>query len=209
MTVAIHGFLGLPSDWDSLPVNPINLWEHDPLPFKQWAATFNAKYSGTLVGYSLGARLALHALIENPTNWTKAIIISGHPGLCLSLRPSRLVEDGIWAQKFASEPWDSVLQSWNGRDSFKYDKPIQREEKNYSRLKLAKALTTWSLGNQEKLHDEIAELPMPIDWIVGEKDARFLAEAQTLTFKNPNSRLIIIPNAGHRISFESVAKISF
>ncbi len=66
----------------------------------------------------------------------------------------------------------------------------------------------WSLGNQQKLHAKIANLPMPIKWIVGEKDHRFATESRLLRFKNSSSKVILVSGQGHRINLETVAKIT-
>lgn len=160
------------------------------------------------MGYSLGGRLALHALIDSPQQWSEAIIISAHPGLAEGVRAKRREEDAIWAKRFLEEPWSDVLQAWNNREVFAHDKPVVRKEQNFSRSLLAQALTTWSLGNQKDLAEAIGKLPMPITWVVGEYDTKFVSEAMRLSFANPSSRVIIVPGAGHRIDFETVAKIS-
>lgn len=210
MTIALHGFLGLPSDWKMLPEHhAVDLWSAEPTSFQAWAQTFNQNHSGTLVGYSMGGRLALHALIASPAQWKRAVIVSAHPGLDVEKRETRLHNDTDWAEKFVTEPWADLMRLWNGRDIFTHDSFIERKEENFNRPYLAKALKVWSLGQQEKLHDSIAKLPMPITWIVGEKDARFVAEARSLRFTHPESEVLIVPNKGHRIPFDLVAKISF
>jgi 2-succinyl-6-hydroxy-2,4-cyclohexadiene-1-carboxylate synthase len=209
MKIAIPGFLGLLDEWENECYKAYPLWKYTPAPFVEWAKKFNSSYRGELIGYSLGGRLALHALIDAPDNWQRATIISAHPGLDRDLRFARLEDDYVWAERFYNDSWDSVMADWNKRPVFQHDAPIHRQEKDFSRLKLAQALTTWSLGIQDSLHEAISKLPMQINWVVGEKDLPFLAQAQMLEFKNPRSRVIVVPNAGHRIPLELVAKISF
>lgn len=208
--IALHGFLGLPSDWKSLQsAHSVDLFSESPIPYWDWAQSFNKKHSGTLVGYSLGGRLALHALIDDPSRWERAIIVSAHPGLHVDKRPVRLVEDALWAEKFVHAPWDDLMNQWNRRDVFAHDNPAVRIESNFNRQNLSRALRVWSLGNQERLHEKISRLPMQITWIVGEKDLRFVSEAKSLSFVHPKSELIILPHKGHRIPLDLVAKISF
>lgn len=209
MKIAIPGFLGLPHEWENELWQAYPLWSDTPVPFLEWAQKFNSSYQGELVGYSLGGRLALHALIAAPQNWEKATIISAHPGLDHELRFPRLQDDYVWAERFYKDPWNDVMDGWNRRPVFQHDAPIQRHETDFSRLVLAQALTIWSLGRQSQLHETISKLPMQINWVVGEKDPAFLAQAQTLKFANPKSRVIVVSGMGHRIPLEVVAKISF
>src|SRR6476661_7376674 len=99
MIHALHGFLGLPRDWDLFesavqdhrgrPVRLVkhNLWEElaalDDKSLRSWAREFNSNIEGKniLVGYSMGGRLAMHALIDDHTKWSGAVFISAHPGL--------------------------------------------------------------------------------------------------------------------------------
>lgn len=197
--IALHGFLGRPDDFTPIP--GVDLFAENPLPFWDWAHRFNQHHSGTLVGYSMGGRLALHALIENPTNWERAAIISAHPGLNATERTQRLQLDAAWAEKFRNGCWEEVLAEWNDQPVFAYDQPIVPSEKEFNRTLLADAMLTWSLGNQEDLRKAIASLPMQIDWYVGEYDQRFIEVASTLTFANKGSQVNVVPKCGHRIPY--------
>jgi len=134
---ALHGFLGKPSDWKDLfqksdlqtihAVDIFNAFSLDSLT--DWIEGFNQsierKRAGSLrvlMGYSLGGRLALHALFQNPTLWDAAIIISAHPGLSSdNEKHQRLSIDEEWACRFENEPWDELMQAWNSRDVFSGD----------------------------------------------------------------------------------------
>ncbi len=103
----MHGFLGQPSDWDSvvscLPqdslvnrkvvryfsvdylnrtdLNSENSFQDWAVQFNQWVSTLSDKTDiNILVGYSLGGRLGLHALNQSPNLWHKFVCISVNPG---------------------------------------------------------------------------------------------------------------------------------
>src|SRR5262245_2595776 len=92
---ALHGFLGSHEDWSFLSPShqhliPIDLILSPFMPVEQdlnhVSHMFNAHISQShpqniLLGYSLGARIAMHALIQAPHLWRAAILVSGHPGL--------------------------------------------------------------------------------------------------------------------------------
>lgn len=214
--IALHGFLGLPSDWDSLgleSLHPFNLnsfshWN----TLQEWARAFNDHmsqfFSGDerpiLMGYSLGGRLALHALIHNPLLWGGGIVISAHPGLDQAVaKQSRLEEDKKWAKRFQQDPWEELMETWNSRSIFSQDSFVfRREAKDYCRKELASLLEKSSLGYQENLRDSIYQLPLPILWLVGEKDQTYSRLSHTLSFQHSHSCCRVIPNAGHRVPWE-------
>lgn len=215
---ALHGFLGTPGDWGSFPfvcrLSTYHLFQDFPITaFPHWAATFNRhvlesggrnKESGKhiLMGYSLGGRLGLHAVLENPALWDAAIFISTHPGLPLDTeKRSRLTADRQWAERFEKESWTSLMQAWNAQEVFKGDS-WKREENDFDRASLAYALQTWSLGAQEDLSEAIQELNIPFLWMVGANDLKFLHQAEALSFKHPKSRLCVIPEASHRLPWQ-------
>jgi len=104
----LHGNVGLAADWREVgrhlashqfSTRAVDLWrflECEPMPLERFGATFNADAAGSsarvgprvLVGYSMGGRLALHALLEPGHPWQAAVIIGAHPGLGGPTRPA-------------------------------------------------------------------------------------------------------------------------
>lgn len=205
---ALHGFLGQPADWQQfpLPINPINLyelkWDTLPLCAKQLNDTTHTP--SILMGYSLGGRVALHALIDQPTKWKAAIIVSAHSGLSNTPEQERrIIHDQQWANRFRTEPWEAVIDAWNGQkvfanSSFKFD----RKESDYDREILALMLENGSLGKQNNLIPQIAKLPMPILWLTGAKDTAYCEIASTVNLTHPLSQKMTIPEVGHRLPWE-------
>ena len=218
---ALHGFLGKPSDWDLFSAGGIGvdifekvdiLKEAVPsaeIGMRQWAKKFNASVGGNkeqriLMGYSMGGRLAFHALLENPELWTSAVLVSAHTGLKTSAaKTERQAADEVWAKRFEEETWNSLITSWNSRDIFvSKNASFERQESCYVRRDLANILRYWSLGGQQELSGLMAQLPMPILWIVGEEDRNYCERAAQMTFSHPKSRIWIAPGAGHRVPWE-------
>lgn len=206
---AIPGFLGLPSDWSFLSWNHlvgVDLYAFSWESLSAWAKQFNEwvgaknQQPAVLMGYSLGGRLALHALIDRPEQWQAAIIISAHMGLKdAQEREKRLQQDLKWADRFAKEEWTSLMQAWNGQEVFTQDHfHFDRHEQSYQRQHLVNILTQGSLAKQADLRQQIANLPIPLLWVTGSLDQRYNQIAQTLTFANPYSRWEKIGQAGHR-----------
>lgn len=219
---ALHGFLGLSSDWDTFKslkqathLHRVNLFDHafyvKGKGFKSWAESFNAhireKYQTServLLGYSLGSRLAMHALLASPTLWSAAILVAGNLGLhSENERTSRREADLRWAEDFKVGQWEDLLLKWNAQSAFGgFPSHFRRNEEAFSREQLVDALMTWSLSNQDNLKAQIQSLNIPILWIVGEMDVKYVLMAQTLNLKHPKSIVLTISEAAHRVPWE-------
>lgn len=204
---ALHGFLGLPTDWLPFPLitHPFPIaGEH--LTLQEWASHFNASIAKTpskkiLIGYSLGGRLALHALVDNPSLWAGAIIISANPGIDDSgERIKRIEKDREWAEKFLIDPWQDLITGWNKQPLFcGASFPSPRLESDFNRKALSQQLINWSIGTQDPLWNSLATLPLPILYLAGEKDKKYAALAER--FSSFTSAQII-PGAGHRVPWD-------
>jgi 2-succinyl-6-hydroxy-2,4-cyclohexadiene-1-carboxylate synthase len=213
-TVALHGFLGRPTDWAALRLHCDHcpdLFSFAHLSLEQWTEAFHSKMQKEmperdkiLVGYSLGGRLGLHALIRDTAQWKGAIIISAHPGLAsLEERVLRLKKDLQWAHRFQQGAWEEVLREWNEQSVLATSGiSLPRKEEEFGRKRLAQALTHWSLGRQVNLREAIHRLSLPILWIVGERDLIYVKIAQELFFSHPDSEVKILPQAGHRAPWD-------
>lgn len=216
---ALHGFLGHSSDWrsssfldETTAFHAHNLYNFPLASFDVWAEAFNRKTSENiqakgnqiLMGYSLGGRLGLHALLHSPSHWHAAVFVSTHPGLkSMDDRQQRKKADLIWAERFKTEPWEELMDAWNAQEVFKHSSfTFKRNESDHQRESLSYSLEEWSLGMQDDLSQAIASLQLPVMWVVGECDTKFLNCAKQLTFKHPKSRLHVVANAGHRLPFE-------
>lgn len=188
--------------------------------FAQWAENFNqwAQEQGSsedaniLVGYSLGGRLALHALEQNSALWRQVILISTNPGFDdgqqnLSLgseeRRQRSAGDTLWADEFLQSSWDLVLQKWNSQAVFaRGGKEPLRSENEYSRELLSLALTQWSLSQQKNMRPVIQKNIEKVCWMVGEWDNKYVQLSQHLAFQIPGLVVDQIPASSHRVLFD-------
>lgn len=213
---ALPGFLGLSKDWELFSLHGVVGVDLHAFPMHgltAWAMQFNdwiekqTEEAALLMGYSLGGRLALHALLDRPKLWKGAIIISSHTGLKKdSEREERLKLDEEWAERFRSEEWGSLMQAWNEREVFAGD-PVRfdRQEQEYQRELMSSLLIEGSLGKQADLRAEVSQLPMPLLWVTGKEDFRYCQIAREQTFFHPHSRHVEIPGAGHRAPWSQPA----
>ncbi|MDA7508581.1 hypothetical protein N8488_01170, partial [Akkermansiaceae bacterium] len=107
MIHCLHGAVGSFRAWETLSqelnesVNALDLWRlfdrSTPTLFEAGRIiSEGAEFGDLILGYSMGGRLALHALTAAPEKWRAAIIVSAHPGL-VSGQQERREEDREWA----------------------------------------------------------------------------------------------------------------
>ncbi len=223
----LHGAVGMASDWRpftqglaqaGIGSRAVDLWrflECQPLPIPAFGQTFNADAAehaargkrGALLGYSMGGRLALHALLENPHPWQAAVIISTHPGLETDdKRSARAAADAEWASRALIGDWQHFLDAWDAQPVL-LGSPI-RQTRESSRLQLrrrevARSFVDWSLGAQKPLWARLGEITIPVLWVVGERDAKFIELGMRAVSLMPSARLAVAPDAGHRVPWEA------
>ncbi|MCM2323030.1 MAG: alpha/beta fold hydrolase [Oligoflexia bacterium] len=218
----LHGFLGLPGDWDQVPwplppagtaLQPVPLLE-EPVPAspEEWARRFCARVLAetlpgqrhVLLGYSMGGRLAMHALLEAPELFEAAVFVSASPGLATAAeRETRLYGDEAWALRFEKDEWGMLLRDWDAQPIFAggRDGRLERREEAFRRERLAACLRNWSVARQENLLPRLSALAVPQLWVAGERDRRYaglLREAAAAT----RGRFELVAEAGHRVPWE-------
>lgn len=209
--LALHGNLGSTADWERVDVaglRAVDLWDHSEMGFHEFAEALAGSLSvgmekPILAGYSLGGRLALHALAAFPERWSGAVILAAHPGLsCVEDRLARRSSDSIWARWARELPWEEFLDRWNAQPLF--GKPsgelLGRQMALESRREaVAAALEMWSLGRQEDLRASLGRFSGPILWLTGEKDGRFTRLGEEMAATYPAIRQVVVPDIDHRV----------
>ncbi|MEA2236052.1 MAG: 2-succinyl-6-hydroxy-2,4-cyclohexadiene-carboxylate synthase [Thermoanaerobaculia bacterium] len=186
---ALHGFLGAPRDWNFLRDAGfmIETPKLDAIPAR----------GDTLLGYSLGGRLALHALLAG-AQYERAIFIS--TGLGIEDEPARAARrasDEAWAHRFDTEKWNTVIDAWNAQPLLA-GPSLPRSRHDYD----PRALREWSSGALPPVASRLHELTIPTLWIAGARDTKYVAEAQRAASLARNARVAIVEDAGHRVPWE-------
>ena len=180
--------------------------------FSAWAKDFCKKVQDRsqgeesfLLAYSLGGRLAMHALLEKPSLWKGAVIVAAHPGLSSSEEKSkRLKVDKSWLQKFTNEPLEQVLKDWDELPTFTgFKNQAPREVDDFSKPWVSKSFDTFSTGRQEHLLPKLKTLSMPILYIAGAKDKKYADLGVELERACPGISFKEVSEAGHRVPWEA------
>lgn len=185
----LHGFLGNPHDWDFLRDAGLAI-ETPPLDAIP-------PQGDTLLGYSLGGRLALHALLAG-AQYKRAIFVSTGLGIEGDVaRAARRAADEAWAQRFESEDFDSVMAAWNAQPVLA-GPALTRTRDDYD----PRALREWSSGALPPVASRLHELTIPTLWIAGARDTKYVAEAKRAASQAAEARVVIVAEAGHRVPWE-------
>jgi 2-succinyl-6-hydroxy-2,4-cyclohexadiene-1-carboxylate synthase len=221
----LHGAVGAVADWrgiasrlasQGISTRAVDLWrflECESVPMPEFGKRLNADAEGEvsrgrkriLVGYSMGARLALHALLEGGP-WAGAVIISGNPGIRdLQEASARRSSDAVWATQALTLPWPDFLEKWNSQPILKGAIRDEREDRKLMqrRREIARSFVDWSIGNQQPLWDSLSEISVPTLWIAGEDDPKFRSLAEEAVNLSEQSTLAIAPSSGHRVPWEN------
>ncbi|MBN2492059.1 MAG: alpha/beta fold hydrolase [Planctomycetes bacterium] len=189
-------------------------WAGPDLP--SWGARFAARAAArgdgrpaVLIGYSLGGRLALHALLAAPAVWRAAILVSTHPGLeSAAERAARRGADESWARRFEAEPWEGLMAAWQAQPVFGgRGRVLRRTEADFDRTALAAALGVWSLGTQENLLPRLRTLNLPVLWLAGDGDETFARLAREGAAALPRGECRLVEGAAHRVPWEAPAAL--
>ena len=147
--------------------------------FRRFLGTLGVLQS-SLIGYSMGGRLALFLAVHFPTLWETVILESVSPGLRTEKeRLERQKKDAKIAGKLENEPLDKFLKYW-------YQQPLFdtiKKNKNFPLLflkrlendpySLANSLRMMGLGKQPSLWKAGARMEIPILLLTGEFDRKF------------------------------------
>ena len=228
--VLLHGFTGAPSTWDALVLAAPNrrifrpwLGGHGVRP-APCGATFDEEIerlaramreegiSGAhLVGYSLGARVALGLLVRHPELFSAATLVGVNPGLATDeARAQRREADAKWIHLLETHGLELFVEAWARQTLFASQRLLPREvvEAEHARrlqhtaAGLASSLRSMGLAGMPDWSPHLPEVRIPVTFVAGERDPKFSALARTCADRTPHARFEIVPGSGHNVVLE-------
>ena len=196
----LHGFLGSPSDWDT-----VRLYLRD---YETKAPPLDAPLTQptALVGYSMGGRVALYRALQAPHLVTHLIILSSHPGLeSEEERAKRRLSDQMWIDYARNAGVEAFLQKWYSQPLFAsldYSSILKRRA-TLSVETIEEQLTRYSSGVMPPLWDEMRNCSLPITFLIGELDRAYLEKRSRLEEIGSVER---VPGVGHAMHLENPQK---
>lgn len=167
---------------------------------------------GTYVGYSLGARIALHAALAHPDVVHALVLVSGTAGIDdPAERAARRAADEALAARIERDGVDAFLEHWLALPIFatlpRGAAGVEARRTNTA-SGLASSLRRAGTGTQDPLWDRLGELTMPVLVVAGRLDPKFVALAERLHAAIPRSDLALVDGAGHTVPLERPAELA-
>lgn len=160
-----------------------------------------------LVGYSLGGRVALHAVCAAVPGLRRVVAISASPGIVdPEARARRLERDHAMADALEADgDVDGFLHRWLANPMFA-TLPLDRADVEGRRSNtasgLADSLRRCSVGTQRWLGDELARAATPMLVLSGSRDDPFVRSAGFLAASRRSIAASVVPGAGHAAHLE-------
>ncbi len=168
-----------------------------------------AMQPGILIGYSMGARMALHVALRHPQMVSQLVLISGTPGLVTQAeRSARLQSDNELADHIEKIGTPAFIDEWLALPIFSglSDQTNQRNDRIRNTAKgLADSLRFAGTGTQEPQWPNLHQLSMPVLLMVGELDIKFTTIAKDMQLLLQSSEMKVVPNVGHTVHLEDPA----
>ena len=168
-----------------------------------------------VLGYSLGARIALRLAIVHPEGVRRLVLESPSAGIAAPAeRAARRVADAALADRLERDGMETFVDAWERQPIFAGHAAIpvlraarlRAERLSNTPAGLALSLRGAGQGSMKPLHDRLASVRIPTLVIAGALDPIGLARAEMVAAYVPGARLEIAPGAGHMPHLESPAR---
>lgn len=161
---------------------------------------------GIYCGYSMGARMVLHAALAHPRQVKGLILISASPGISdATERLERRFQDDQLAERIRLVGTEIFIDEWLARPMFAHlprDLRQVAERKSNSAQGLASSLELCGVGTQDDLWPRLSELRMPVLIVAGSLDEKFVKIATDMQAMIEGSDLQIVKDSGHSVHLE-------
>lgn len=165
----------------------------------------------TLVGYSMGGRLALYLALRHPDRCAGLLLESSSPGLEGDAgRAARREADEEKARRLEHGDFEEFLNDWYrqplfvpvARDGALLRRTIEARRKN-DPAELARSLRGMGTGSQPSLWEEMPDLRVPTLAVAGKLDEKFVGISRRMEDLSPRVRTVVVPDTGHNVRAEA------
>jgi 2-succinyl-6-hydroxy-2,4-cyclohexadiene-1-carboxylate synthase len=163
----------------------------------------------TLVGYSMGGRIALHFALAAGARVERLVLIGASPGLGdPDEREARRAADEQLAGEIERSSIEEFAERWAQTPVLAGQPPELLAAVHADRLRnrpggLARALRALGTGALSPLWDRLGSVGMPVALVVGERDEKFRAIAAQMASALPDAEVVVVPGAGHAVHLEA------
>jgi 2-succinyl-6-hydroxy-2,4-cyclohexadiene-1-carboxylate synthase len=156
-----------------------------------------------LVGYSLGGRLALRAVLRDPARYAGVVTVGATAGIDEPAeRSARAEADERLASWMEAAPIEDIVAVWERQPLFADQAEALVEAQRPGRLAqdppaLARLLRSAGQGVLDPVWHELLTLDLPVLAIAGARDDGYVRAARRIADTAPRARAAIVEEAGH------------
>jgi 2-succinyl-6-hydroxy-2,4-cyclohexadiene-1-carboxylate synthase len=161
-----------------------------------------------LVGYSLGGRLALRAVLDDPARFAALVLVGASAGIeDRAEREARLAADEKLASWIERRPIEAVVDGWERQAVFESQSPELVAAQRPGRLshdpeQLAELMRSAGQGAMEPVWHKLPKLRLPLLAVAGADDERYAPAAERMASLAPKGTARLVPGAGHAPQLE-------
>ena len=177
----------------------------------------NQEEQNILVGYSLGARLALMHAVNNPNFWDGIILISVNPGIIDEVeRASRIIEDAELIRIIEEKGLKHFLELWKDKPIIQSQKMAPKDFLNamYKRKEALEAdgikasLLSFGQGQFPNLWGKVSAILSPTLLITGKNDPKYTEISSMLVNHIKTASHSAIESSGHSPHIEAPEQVA-
>lgn len=163
--------------------------------------------TGVYVGYSMGARMALHVALRAPEVVRALVLIGGTPGIeDPDERARRRERDHALAQRVRDQGVAAFVDEWLALPLFAGLPAWARfdaERRRNTPEGLAASLELAGTGSQRPLWADLGRITVPVLAVAGADDDRYAAVARRMAAAiGGHATAAVVPDAGHAAHLE-------
>lgn len=205
-----HGGTAAPAEPDRYGV------DHQVADLAQLWAVLSLEQAA-VVGYSMGARLALAFAVRYPALVDQLILISGGAGIRdPHERAMRSRSDELLAGRIETFGIEDFVKEWEALPLWESQRDVDLvilERQREIRLRqrptgLAQSLRGFGQGSQPALWDALPTLNIPVLILAGAEDSKYASLALEMAPLLPDATAVILPGAGHAVHLEKPEAVS-
>ncbi|WP_424237343.1 2-succinyl-6-hydroxy-2,4-cyclohexadiene-1-carboxylate synthase [Bhargavaea ginsengi] len=171
----------------------------------------------SLLGYSMGGRIAIGYAAKHPEKISRLILESTSPGLeTEDERRSRRESDEKLAAFIEREGIRAFTARWENIPLFASQTRLPKDVREHVRsgrlendpAGLAASLRGIGTGSQPSYWDNLKGFKMPVTLITGGLDEKYVNIAEDMARQLPNSSHVTVPDAGHTVHVENPVRFA-
>lgn len=228
--VCVHGFLGDDRSMDRVRALADGAFAHGQsllIPghagapwapdgdFDATVAALNERVLGdrnVIVGYSMGARLALSMVLAAPQRYVGAVLVGVDPGIDEdAARDARLAWERSMSEKIALEGLDRFAEHWESLPVFASQRALPEEVRaelrarrsQHSPAAMAWAMRALGTGAMPSRWSALGAVSVPVVLLTGALDEKFTAIARQMAQRNARFAHRVVDGKGHDLTIEA------